>query len=111
MEATVASPRQRLLFLTAAAYCTADLAFHYFGLIEPLSSSLGLSSSLFFFIVEAAFALAGFVLVRRLWVVRSPSTLGRGLPLTLVLFLTILFVAFNGLFAAGGFLLKFTSGS
>jgi hypothetical protein len=111
MEAVVASPRQRILFLAAGAYCTVDLAFHYFGLIEPLSSALHLPSSLFFFVAEAVFAVVGIVLVRKLWVVRSPTTLGRGLPLTLVLFLTILFVAFNGLFAAGGFLLKFTGGS
>ena len=111
MEATVTSPPQRLLILTAGAYCTLDLAFHYFGLIEPLSSAFHLPSSLFFFVAEAAFALVGFVLIRRLWTERSPTTLGRGLPLTLVLLLTILFAAFNGLFATGALLLKFTGGS
>jgi hypothetical protein len=77
MEAALISVRDRRLFLTAASYCTLDLAFHYFGLIEGLSSALHVPSVWFFFIAEAGFTLAGAVLIRKMWSVRRPMTLGQ----------------------------------
>ena len=112
MEATVLVPtRERWLFLGAGSYCTVDLAFHYFGLIEAVSSALHIPSVWFFFTAEAAFVFLGVALVKALWRVQRPTALGRGLPPTALLIVTMLFVAFNSLFALAGLLIKFSGGS
>jgi hypothetical protein len=112
MEAAVLTPaRERSVFLIAGSYCAVDLAFHYFGRIEAVSSALRIPSIWFFFTAEVAFVLSGVAVVRALWKVRRPTTLGRGIPQTTLLIGTMLFVAFNSLFALVGFLIKFSGGS
>jgi hypothetical protein len=109
--ATITAAHERRLFLVAASYCTVNLAFHYYGLIEGVSSVLHIPSIWFFFIAEVSFAFVGAVVLRTLSRVRLATTLGRALPASALFIVTILFVAFNTLFLLGGLLINFSGGS
>jgi hypothetical protein len=112
MEAPAVTAAQgRWAFLLAGVYCVADLAFHYYGLIESVSKSLHIPAYPLFFGVEVAFVLLGVGVAKRLWRMRQTPTVWRLKPSSALLIVTLLFVAFNTLFIMSGLLIKFSGHS